>query len=334
MDKRTFLKATSRTVGAFAIAGALVTSGLAGATETKTIRIGTITPGSHFWTVAMDRVGDSLAKKSGGKFKTEVFPSGQLGNEATMIQQIQSGGLEMGFLTVAEFSNRMDDMAALFTPYLVPDVGVAAQLLKGETAAGMLDQFSTLGMKGLGFGLGGMRHLISRDETHTSADLAGRKYRITPFAPLRDFYENMDVAPTPVSLSGLFDALSNGQVDGADIDLELAWKLKLYDQAPNLTLTSHMMFPVVAVISGRYWAGLDDSEKQMISETVAEEIDWLSAQYVENEIKWLNKLKDTGMSVEQAEPQFFGDTLKQWNETWEPKAPSIVGLRKEAADLM
>lgn len=325
MQRRKFLKTAT-----FA-AAALATPALVRATPAKSLRIGTITPASHFWTQTMDRVGTSLAEKSGGMFKSQVFPSGQLGNEATMIQQIQAGGLEMGFLTVAEFSNRIDDMAALFAPYLVPDVGHAAKLLTGATATGMLDQFSGLGMKGLGFGLGGMRHLISREQASTSADLAGRKYRITPFAPLRDFYELMDVAPTPVPLPGLFDALANGQVDGADIDLELAWKLKLYDQAPNLTTTSQMMFPVVAVISGRYWAKLDQAEKQMISQTVSEEIDWLFAQYREFEPKWLNDLQATGMNVITADSSFFGETLKQWAGIWEPKSPSIVGLRKEAA---
>lgn len=328
MKRRTFLKTTALA------AAALATPGLVSAATAKKLRIGTITPGSHFWTQTMDRVGVSLAEKSGGTFETQVFPSGQLGNEATMIQQIQAGGLDIGFLTVAEFSNRIDDMAALFAPYLVPDVTQASKLLKGDTATGMLDQFSKLGMKGLGFGLGGMRHLISRDAALTSADLAGRKYRITPFAALRDFYELMGVAPTPVPLPGLFDALANGQVDGADIDLELAWKLKLFDQAPNLTATSQMMFPVVAVVSGKYWAALDDAEKQMLSETISEQIDWLFAQYIEFEPKWLDDLKGTGMNITTAEPGFFGDTLTEWSKIWEPKAPSIVGLRKEAAALI
>lgn len=327
MKRRTFLKTTSLAAAALA-APSLVRAG-----ASKKLRIGTITPGSHFWTQTMDRVGTAMADQSGGAFEAQIFPSGQLGNEATMIQQLQAGGLDMGFLTVAEFSNRIDDMASLFAPYLVKDVSAASKLLSGPTATAMLDQFTTQGMKGLGFGLGGMRHLISREAGETSGDLAGRKYRITPFAPLRDFYELMDVAPTPVPLPGLFDALANGQVDGADIDLELAWKLKLYDQAPNLTITSQMMFPVVAVVSGKYWAALDDSEKTMLSQSVSAEINWLYSQYIEFEPKWLADLKGTGMNVASANQDFFGDTIDAWSEIWEPKAPSIAALRGEA-DLL
>ena len=109
--------------------------------------------------------------------------------------------------------------------------------------------------------------------------------------------------------------------------------MKLYDQAPNLTITSQMMFPVVAVVSGKYWAALDAAEKEMLSKTVSEQIDWLFAQYVEFEPKWLNDLKGTGMNVVDADADFFGDTIGKWNAIWEAKAPSIVALRAEAAAL-
>ncbi len=96
MKRRTFLKTTSLA------AAALTAPSLVRAGASKKLRIGTITPGSHFWTQTMDRVGTAMADKSGGAFEAQIFPSGQLGNEATMIQQLQAGGLDMGFLTVAD----------------------------------------------------------------------------------------------------------------------------------------------------------------------------------------------------------------------------------------
>lgn len=327
MKRRTFIQAV--TTVPFVLAAPTVLR----AAGKRTLRIGVITPASHFWSECMVRVGESLSNKTSGAIEATVFPSGQLGNEPTMIQQIQAGSLDMGFLTVAEFSNRIDDQAALFAPYLVSNVDDAATLLKGPTATAMLDQYTKLGMKGLGFGLGGMRHLIALSQSDTADDLAGKKFRITPFAPLRDFYDLMNVAPTPIPLPGLFDALANGQVDGADIDLELAWKLKLFDKARNLTTTNHMMFPNVAVMSGRTWASLDDSEKKLVADTVNEELGWLFAQYSTHDPKWLEDLKGTGITVQAADQRFFGPVLDEWSSIWEPKAPSIAGLRTEAASL-
>jgi len=330
MKRRTFLKTTAAVP---IILGAPSIVKAAGKGSQK-LRIGVITPGSHFWTKSMTRFGESLSKKTNGEFEVTVFPSGQLGNEATMIQQIQSGALDMGFLTVAEFSNRIDDMASLFAPHLVGNVNEGSKILTGPTATNMLNQFETLGMKGFGFGLGGMRHLISRDPVSTAADLGGKKYRITPFAPLRDFFNLMDVAPTPIPLPGLFDALANGQVDGADIDLELAWKLKLYDKAPNLNITNHMMFPVVSVMSGRVWSKYNAEEQSIIQQTVTEELNWLFGQYSKFDPQWQSDLKGTGMSIQKStDKSFFGPVLDQWAEIWEPKAPSIAALRAEAYSI-
>ena len=86
-----------------------------------------------------------------------------------MVQQLQTGALDMGFLTVAEFSNRIDDMASLYATYLVSNVDDTAKLSKGKTATAMLDQYVELGMKGLGFGLCGMRHVISRGSANSAA---------------------------------------------------------------------------------------------------------------------------------------------------------------------
>ena len=72
-----------------------------------------------------------------------------------------------------------------------------------------------------------------------------------------------------------------------------------------------MMFPVVAVVSGRYWAALDDAEKAMpVRGWYRNRFDWLFAQYAEFEPKWLDDLKGTGMTVTVASPRIsFGDTL-------------------------
>ena len=122
-------------------------------------------------------------------------------------------------------------MAALFTAVSGPGVRAASEkLLTGPTATAMLDQLTGLGMKGLGFGLGGMRHLISRDAV-ASSGRSGRAEvpRINALRSAAGFLTKlMNVAPTPVPLPGLFDALANGQVDGADIDLELAWRAQAF----------------------------------------------------------------------------------------------------------
>lgn len=299
--------------------------------QTREFKIGLITGPSHFWTQAMQGFAESLKTASNGRYTAAVFPAGQLGNEPTMIQQMQAGSLDMGFLTMAEFSNRMPNFGAFFTPYLTRDVNGAGRLLKSAEAESMLEQTSELGMVGLGFGLGGMRHLLSRTPVTTMADLRGKKFRITPFAPLRDFYNLVGIAPTPIPLPGMFDALANGQIDGADVDLELVWTLRLFQHAPNLILTTHMMFPVISVMSGRVFAGLEQGDRALVRRVMAGELDKLVARYSQAETEWLTQIRGAGANVREVGRDFFGDVAAAWEREWAPKAPSIAKLRALSA---
>src|SRR6056297_3438233 len=194
------------------------------ATVAKEFRLGLITPPPHIWTKAAEAFGAELSEKSDGAHEVTVFPARQLGNEAEMLQQLQTGALDMAFMTVAEVSNRAPDFGAFYAPFLVKDIDHAARILRSDVAQGMLDELpEQIGVVGLGYGMAGLRQIVSRGDVDEAADLAGLKIRITPFTPILDFYNALGTAPTPMPLPDVYDALANGQVDAIDMDAELIW---------------------------------------------------------------------------------------------------------------
>ena len=86
----------------------LIAAGFAAATtaSAKEMRLGLIVPVTHQWSQAAVAMGEELKQKSNGKYSVTIFPAGQLGNEAQMLQQLQTGALDMAFMTVAEVTNR------------------------------------------------------------------------------------------------------------------------------------------------------------------------------------------------------------------------------------
>ena len=191
-----------------------------------------------------------------------------------MLQQLQSGALDMAFMTVAEVSNRAPSFGAFYAPFLADDLGHAARILRSDVAQGMLDELpEQIGVVGLGYGMAGLRQIVSRGEVDEAADLAGLKIRITPFTPILDFYNALDTAPTPMPLPDVYDALANGQVDAIDMDAELIWGLRYYEHADTIIESNHMMFPMVALVSGRVWALLSDEDKDLIAELMGAAVD-------------------------------------------------------------
>jgi len=304
------------------------------AAQANEFRLGLITPPPHIWTKAAEAFGAELAERSGGAHSVAVFPAQQLGNEAEMLQQLQTGALDMAFMTVAEVSNRAPDLGAFYAPYLARDIAHAGRILRSDLAKSLLEPLpAQVGVVGLGYGMAGLRQIVSRGEVTSAKDLEGLKLRITPFAPILDFYKALGAAPTPMPLPDVYDALANGQVDAIDMDAELIWLLKYYENADTVVQSDHMMFPMVGLVSARVWAGLSDDDKALISELMAKHVDSTIDAYIEKDPEWLKLVEGTGKTYTKVDSTFFGDAIGQWNVIWSEKAPSLDALRTLAADL-
>ncbi|WP_050603751.1 TRAP transporter substrate-binding protein [Ruegeria sp. 6PALISEP08] len=303
------------------------------AVQAEEFRLGLITPPPHIWTKAAESFGAELNEASGGAHSVSVFPARQLGNEAEMLQQLQTGALDMAFMTVAEVSNRAPELGAFYAPYLADDIGHAGRILRSDTAKSMLEPLpGQVGVVGLGYGMAGLRQIVSRGDVSSAEDLSGLKLRITPFTPILDFYNAVGAAPTPMPLPAVYDALANGQVDAIDMDAELIWVLKYYEHADTIVQSDHMMFPMVGLVSAKVWAGLSEEDRVMIAELMAKHVDSTIDAYVENDAKWLEQIEGTGKAYKKVDASFFGDAIEEWNGIWSEKTSSLDALRQTAAE--
>ncbi|MEP2029595.1 MAG: TRAP transporter substrate-binding protein [Paracoccaceae bacterium] len=314
------------------IASAAVIVASSMAAHADEFRLGLITPPPHIWTKAAESFGAELAEASGGAHSVSVFPARQLGNEAEMLQQLQTGALDMAFMTVAEVSNRAPELGAFYAPYLAADIGHAGRILRSDTAKAMLEPLpGQVGVVGVGYGMAGLRQIVTRGEVNSSADLAGLKLRITPFTPILDFYNAVGAAPTPMPLPSVYDALANGQVDAIDMDAELIWVLKYYEHADTVVQSDHMMFPMVGLVSAKVWANLSEDDRAMIGDLMAKHVDSTIDSYVAKEAGWLEQIAGTGKTYTKVDASFFGGAIDEWNTIWSEKTSSLDALRETAA---
>jgi len=302
--------------------------------QARDFRLGLITPPPHRWTQAAEAFAEDVKQKSGGEHSIAVFPSQQLGNEAQMVQQLQTGALDMAFLTVAEISNRVPDFGALYAPYLVDNIDQAAALLKSEAATDLLNQLpSEAGLVGVGYGMAGLRQVMSRDTLEGPADLAGKKLRITPFEPIRDFYKATGAAPTPMPLPAVYDALANGQIDAIDMDFDSILIFKFYDRSDKMLISNHMMFPMVGVVSGRVWKDLSKEDRKLLQTSMRTQLDAVIDHFQALEKKQEQELRGLDITIHEATREDFADAIAEWEEIWSEKAPSLPKLRQAVAEI-
>jgi len=304
---------------------------LAGAGAAKDMRLGLITPPQHIWTKAAEDFGADLAEATDGAHTITVFPAQQLGSEAEMMQQLQTGALDMAFLTVAEVSNRVPDFGAFYAPYMAKDIAHAGRILQSDLALRMLDDLpAKAGVVGIGYGMAGLRQIVSKGDVTSAADLSGKKLRITPFKPILDFYNLLGAAPTPMPLPAVYDALANGQVNAIDMDAELIWKLKYYEQADTVIVSNHMMFPMVGLVSAKVWKDMSDADRATITELMKKRLDECIATYIVKDQEWLDQVRGTDTVFIDVGPDFFGDVPAEWDKIWSEQS-SVLGEMRETA---
>lgn len=303
-----------------------------GFAQAQEFRLGTIVPPTHLWSVYGEKFGAMLSGRTEGRMSVTVFPAGQLGDESQMVQQLQSGALDMAFLTMADVSNRVPEFSSLFTPFLVQDVKQASVVLESEPAQALLAKLpQAMGVMGIDFGIAGMRQMISAKPVTSHESLRGLKMRITPFAPARDFYNVLGIAPTPMPLPDVYDALTNGQVDAADVDMEQVLIFRFDEAAPNLLITNHMMFPMIGVVSGRVWASLSEEDRAIVREEMSKALSAMIDEYAAGEADRLAKLKEMVPALQEVGEDFFPGVVEKWEASWAAQMPLIEELRAIAA---
>ena len=302
--------------------------------QAREFRLGILTPNGHPWNRAALKVGELLKAETNGRLSLTVFPSGQLGNEAAMLQQMQSGALDMGWIMAAELGSRVPAIAAITAPYVVDSTPKIAKLVRHPVAMRLFDVLpAETGTIGLAWGITGMRAVFSSKDISKIADLKGMKLRINPTPAYRDFYQLLGAAPTPIPTPQVFDAMSNGQVDGLEADLEFSWNQRFDKVSKSILQMNAIFMPVIALVSGRVWQTLPAADRDLITRVVKTALNTQIDELADNEPTLIEQFKATKIPFRTANAADAEAVVAQYDKIWLPKAPILAELRKAGKSL-
>ncbi|MDO5642246.1 MAG: TRAP transporter substrate-binding protein [Paracoccus sp. (in: a-proteobacteria)] len=304
------------------------------AQDAKIYRLGITTPPGHPWNLAAEAMGKRLSDETGGRASVQVFPSNQLGNEGAMLQQMQSGALDMGWIMTAELGSRVPAIAAINAPWLVPTTEKVAALVRTPEALALLDVLPPeTGTIGLAYGITTLRSVFTARETSGIGDLKGMKLRINTTPAYRDFYQLLGAAPTPIPTPQVFDAMANGQVDGLEADLDFSWNQRFDKVSKTMLRLNALFMPCVALVSGRTWQAVPEAERDLITRLTREELDKQIDATVVNEPVLVENFRNDGINVVDVSLDNTAELIAEFDRIWLPKAPAIAALREVGRTL-
>ncbi|NVF16423.1 TRAP transporter substrate-binding protein [Halomonas sp. QX-1] len=299
------------------------------------LRLGMITPPQHIWTQTAERFAETVAEQSDGELTVELFPSGQMGDESAMFSQMETGLLDMGIMTAALTSQREPSIVGWFTPFQFDSVEQAAKAAKTNAAQLMLENLESKGLHAFGYTFAGMRHMLMRESAVESAeDVSGKNMRIIPFAAMNTWWRAVEARPTPISLPDVYQGLQNGMLDGVDIDLDALVGSGFYEVAEHLTLTSHMAFPAVSVMSQASRASLSDAERQLVDTAMEDALAWGIEAQIEAEARNRAMLEKRITVTELADAESVFSTANQAFAERFGGHPIIQAFQKQSNELL
>lgn len=314
-------------------AAAAALSATAFGAQAQALKLGHITPPTHVWHQVAEKIATDMEQASGGKMKIAVSPLQKLGNEAQMINLMQAGAQQFGIFTVGGLANREESFLGWSLPYVFKDVAHASRAAGTPAAQEMLKRLDAHGLVGLGYAFAGMRHVLSLQPVASAGDLANKKIRSFPSPIYNDWWKANGAAPTAMPLSEVAPSLTTRLLDAVDVDLDALVGLKFHQQAPYLTLTNHMAFPAVIVVSKKWWGARSPAERDTITKVVAGAEKWGFQTAIDADVSNLAKARADGAKVVDADLKSFQAVGAKIRDQYTAKNPLIADFYKQARDL-
>ena len=221
--------------------------------------------------ISLVHMAELLDKKSGGTMKMEVFPSGQLGNNRELLEQLQSGLLEMQAPSMGPLAGFNEAGVFLDMPFLFKDDASAEKILDGEVGDYIFAELEKSNYIGLAWWTQGWRHLTTgKREVREPEDMKGLKIRVMENPLHMALFRAMGASPVPIAYSEILSSLQQGVVDGQEnpyMNIKLSG---FYEVQKFIIETGHVYDPIPILVSKPIWDKLTDQQKAWLKEAAIE----------------------------------------------------------------
>lgn len=286
---------TPLNIGTSALAGALLLCSFQA--QATTLRLAhTFNPGEASYEV-LQKLSDTVAKKSDGDLKIQIYPSEQLGSEVQLLQQAKNGSVDIVVPGYSGASTLVPALEISNAPFMFQSWEEAKYVIEGDAYTPMFDQLkanSNLIPISKTWYWGWRNLTLNGKPIHKAEDLKGLKIRV-PESPIWvEMIKSFDGSPSPIPFSEVYLALQQGTVDGQENPIPTIYSRKFYEVQDQLIMTKHMLQSQVVLMNSHRWDSLDDTEKSILSEAFSEAAQENYLRQTSNEETMLQELKDSG----------------------------------------
>ena len=325
LSRRSFIA----TLGGLTAASSLVRP--SSAADTFTMRLNLSTAANSANALAALRLAVAVNRRSNGRLKIEVYPSGQLASEVESIDALINGVLDLAMQAAANLVPLVPQLQVFDLPFLVRNLDVGHRIVDGPIGTELFSQLQPKGLVELG-----CAGVLKELETTTKAivrpeDMKGLRIRIQNSPVFAATYRALGAVPVPLDNNETLVALTQHAVDGIDINLDAAAAGKFYTVIRHVAMSHHFFTINTLIGSKRKIDALPpDLKTILIEESKANNRVWRSlfAERIADDIKLF---KDNGSTFTEIQYAAFRKAVEPVYATYEGRFGGLIDRITRAA---
>jgi len=196
---------------------------------------------------ALHALGDGFRElvlaATAGAVEVRVFPSGTLGQEREVVQQLQEGLVDFMVSGTAIWGSVAPKLQLFDFPFLWRDWDHVHGVVDGPIGRAAADYMeAAVGVRPLAWGDSfGFRHVVTRSrEVSEPGQLRGLKIRTIQSPIYVKAVELMGASPTPMAFGEVYTSLQTGVIDGYEHDASTTLQQRFFEVARHMARTRHI----------------------------------------------------------------------------------------------
>ncbi len=267
---------------------------------------GEVNTEGHIMAETAEYFADQVRTLSKGKVLVEIYPSGQLGDDARCYQAMKMGALDLyrGNCSSLSGDDKTPMVSVMALPYLFYDEEHFWEVCSSSLGQEMLQdiQESCEGMKGLSFFDEGARHFFTTEKPVTRlSDIKGMKLRMQISDIMVDTAKALGAEAVPMEYVALYSALAVKTVDGAENPPISYYYNKFYEVAPYYLDNPHTYTPGVLLVSEITWEKLGEEYQNVLLKAADRARSYNEEKIREAEKEVYNAMREAGVVITELE---------------------------------
>ena len=281
--------------------------------ETLVLRLAEVQPEDYPTTIGDKEMARIVEEKTNGRIKIEVYAGGQLGDEKSVIEAVQLGGIDFARVNSQPLSEFTKSLGVFSLPYLFDNEDHFWKVMNGPIGEEILADFEENDMIGLTYYDNGSRSFYNtKREVKSPADMKGMKIRVQQSELMVKLVECLGASATRMPFGEVYSALQTGVIDGAENNFPSYLTTSHYEVAKYFTLDQHTRVPEVVIASKVLWDKLSEEDRAIIKEAAVASQEVQREAWKEYEKVAEEEVRAAGCIITEV------DDLKEWQDAMAP----------------